>query len=147
MADLADDSVDMGITSPPYDNLRTYDGNWQFDFEGIAQETYRVLKPGGVLVWVVGDATINGSETLTSMRQALYFVDVVGFKMHDTMIWRKCGMPGKFNRYRPATEYMFVLCKGNILTVNLQLKKALSAGHKDRKRAGSVNGWVLCDCS
>src|SRR5690349_9037742 len=70
---MADNSVDCVVTSPPYDNLRTYNG-YSFEFEPIARETYRVLKPGGVCVWVVGDATVNGSETLTSMRQALYFV-------------------------------------------------------------------------
>src|ERR1044071_9191507 len=75
---LASESVDLIVTSPPYDNLRTYNG-YSFDFEAIAHESYRVLKRGGVQVWVVGDATVNGSETLTSMRQALYFVDVCGF--------------------------------------------------------------------
>ena len=112
MADMEDNSIDMALTSPPYDNLRTYDGHSDFDFEGIAQETYRVLKPGGVLVWVVGDATIDGSETLTSMRQALYFVDVVGFKMHDTMIYYRDGtlFPDP-TRYTPQWEYMFIFSR------------------------------------
>lgn len=109
---LPDNSIDLVVTSPPYDNLRTYNG-YTFDFEPIARETYRVMKPGGVVVWVVGDATINGSETLTSMRQALYFVDVCGFRMHDTMIYQKnASSPNTHHpRYLQEFEYMFVLVK------------------------------------
>lgn len=116
---LPSNSIDMVLTSPPYDNLRTYNG-YTFDFQPIARETFRVLKTGGVCVWVVGDATVNGSETLTSMRQALYFVDVCGFRMHDTMIYEALGTGAKGSNYAywQAFEYMFVLAKGNIQTVN-----------------------------
>lgn len=109
---LGADSIDLTVTSPPYDNLRTYKG-FTFDFETIAQELYRVTKHGGVVVWVVGDATINGSETGTSFRQALQFMDI-GFNLHDTMIWRKTKpLPQEQHpRYNPAFEYMFVFCKG-----------------------------------
>lgn len=106
-------SIDLTVTSPPYDNLRTYKGNYQFDFETIAQELYRVTKPGGVVVWVVGDATINGSETGTSFRQALYFMGL-GFNLHDTMIWDKGGFSAVGalqNRYAPVFEYMFIYSK------------------------------------
>ena len=129
MADMDDDSIDMALTSPPYDNLRTYDGHSEFDFKSIAQETYRVLKPGGVLVWVVGDATIDGSETLTSMRQALYFVDVVGFKMHDTMIYYRDGtlFPDP-TRYTPQWEYMFIFSIGRPKTINQLKQKNKYAG-------------------
>ena len=149
MRQLDDDSIDMGIASPPYDNLRTYGGHSDFDFETIAQETYRVLKPGGVLVWVVGDATIDGSETLTSMRQALYFVDVVGFKMHDTMIYHKSGShPNIENtRYNNRFEYMFVLSKGTLTKANLQMKKNLKAGMKtSRTGTRQRNGKIVKYC-
>ena len=76
MPTLEDKSIDLTVTSPPYDNLRTYNGNSVFDFEGIAKELFRVTKDGGVVVWVVGDATINGSETGTSFKQALYFKEI-----------------------------------------------------------------------
>ena len=72
MMGMESESIDLTVTSPPYDNLRTYNG-YTFDFEGIAKELYRVTKQGGVVVWVVGDATIKGSETGTSFKQALYF--------------------------------------------------------------------------
>lgn len=113
---LADDSIDLTVTSPPYDNLRTYNG-FTFDFEGIARELYRVTNPGGVVVWVVGDATVKGSETGTSFRQALYFRDVCGFNLHDTMIWNKgcfSAVGALQTRYAPVFEYMFVLSKGKI---------------------------------
>jgi site-specific DNA-methyltransferase (adenine-specific) len=84
---LDDNCIDLTVTSPPYDNLRKYNG-FTWDFEGLAKELYRVTKPGGVVVWVVGDATIDGSETGTSFRQALYFKEI-GFNLHDTMIWEK----------------------------------------------------------
>lgn len=115
---LPTESIDLTMTSPPYDNLRKYNG-FSFDFETIAKELYRITKHGGVVVWVVGDATVNGSETGTSFRQALYFMDC-GFNLHDTMIWRKTNpMPKvKTKRYFDVFEYMFVLSKGQPKTFN-----------------------------
>lgn len=84
---LPENSIDLTVTSPPYDNLRNYNG-YSFDFEGIAKELFRVTKQGGVVVWIVGDATIKGSESGTSFRQALYFKEI-GFNLHDTMIYQK----------------------------------------------------------
>ena len=120
---LADKSVDLTVTSPPYDNLRNYGGHiaeWTFDkFKQVAQELYRVTKDGGIVVWVVGDATIKGSETGTSFRQALWFVEC-GFNLHDTMIYHK-EIPTwniTSRRYRQHFEYMFVFSKGKPATFN-----------------------------
>ena len=108
---LQSNSIDLTITSPPYDNLRTYNG-YSFDFESIAKELYRVTKNGGIVVWVVGDATINGSETGTSFKQALYFKEM-GFNLHDTMIWEKPNFSNpSVNRYHQIFEYMFIFSKG-----------------------------------
>ena len=110
-------SVDLTVTSPPYDNLRTYNGNidqWNFEkFKAIAEELFRVTTNGGVLVWIVNDATIKGSETGTSFRQALYFKEL-GWNLHDTMIYAKHNPPptGGSNRYFQSFEYMFVFSKG-----------------------------------
>src|SRR5690554_5477886 len=87
MAKMPDNFIDLTVTSPPYDNLRKYNG-YSFDFENIAKELFRVTKQGGVVVWVVSDATINGSETGTSFKQALFFMQC-GFNLHDTMIYAK----------------------------------------------------------
>lgn len=107
-----DESIDLVVTSPPYDDLRTY-GGLSWDFEGVAKELTRVIKKGGVIVWVVGDATVNGSETLTSMKQAIYFKDVCGMNVHDTMIYRKANYtPLTHNRYEQEWEYVFVFSKG-----------------------------------
>lgn len=116
MKSIADKSIDLTVTSPPYDNLRTYNG-YSFDFEGIAKELYRVTKDGGVVVWVVGDATVNGSETGTSFRQALYFKEI-GFNLHDTMIYQKSTPPLTHNRYEQNFEYMFVFSKKKPKTFN-----------------------------
>lgn len=131
---IADDSVDLCVTSPPYDNLRTYNG-FTFDFEPIADELYRVTKPGGVVVWVVADATVNGSETGTSFRQALYFRDVCGFRLHDTMIYEVAGTGAKGSHYCywQGFEYMFVFSKGKPKTVN-RLRD------RKNKRVGNVSG-------
>jgi len=119
MQSFPGDSIDLTVTSPPYDNLRTYKG-YTFNFEGIAKELYRVTKQGGVVVWVVGDATVNGSETLNSFKQAIYYKEVCGFNVHDTMIYEKDGtsFPDD-NRYYQVFEYMFVLSKGTPKTINL----------------------------
>jgi site-specific DNA-methyltransferase (adenine-specific) len=109
--------IDLTVTSPPYDNLRTYNG-FTFDFETIAKELYRVTKPGGVVVWVVGDKVINGSETGTSFSQALYFKNETGFNLHDTMIYAADKPPQNHNRYEQSFEYMFVLSKGKPSTFN-----------------------------
>lgn len=118
---LEDESVDCVITSPPYDNLRTYNNTleWTFDiFKEIADELYRVLKTGGVIIWVVGDATINGSETGTSFKQALYFKEI-GLNIHDTMLYCKENhLPLKHNRYEQEFEYMFCFSKGKPKTFN-----------------------------
>jgi site-specific DNA-methyltransferase (adenine-specific) len=116
MAGMEENSVDLTITSPPYDNLR--DLNEDFDFEGVANGLYRVTKEGGVIVWVVGDATIDGSETGSSFRQALYFMEI-GFNLHDTMIYHKTGTTfGSEGRYTQVFEYMFVFSKGKPKTFN-----------------------------
>ena len=113
---LEDNSVDLTVTSPPYDDLRNYKG-YSFDFENIAKELYRVTKTGGILVWIVGGATSKGSESGTSFRQALYFKEC-GFNLHDTMIYEKnsSAFPAArtSKRYTQIFEYMFVFCKGKI---------------------------------
>ena len=114
---MEDNFINLTVTSPPYDNLRTYNG-YSFDFESIAKELYRVTKDGGVVVWIVGDATIKGSETGTSFKQALYFKEC-GFNLHDTMIYRKNSYPfPPSNRYYQQFEYMFILSKGKPITFN-----------------------------
>ncbi len=127
MKDIPDGSVDMVITSPPYDNLRTYKGSLDWGehiWKPVLSELYRVVKQGGIVVWVVGDATIKGSETGTSFRQALYAKDV-GFNLHDTMIYLKDQLAyPDTNRYYNAFEYMFVLSKGKPKSVNLIKDKA-----------------------
>ena len=129
MKDMAENSVDMILTSPPYDNLRDYKG-YTFNFEGIAREIYRVLKDGGVCVWVVGDATIKGSETGTSFKQALYFKEI-GFNLHDTMIYDKGYAPNpSTSRYNQSFEYMFVFSKGQPQCINLLREARTTTGNR-----------------
>lgn len=114
---IPDNYIDLTITSPPYDNLRSYKG-YSFDFENIAKELYRITKIGGIVVWVVGDSTLKGSETGTSFKQALYFKEI-GFNLHDTMIYAKNNpIPLNHNRYEQQFEYMFILSKGKPKTFN-----------------------------
>lgn len=140
MKTLDDKSIDMVLTSPPYDNLRTYKG-YTFNFEGIAQEIYRVLKDGGVCVWIVGDATIKGSETGTSFKQALYFKEI-GFNLHDTMIWQKTNpMPKvKTKRYFDVFEYMFIFSKGQPKTFNPILVECKFGGKEYNSTCKNIGG-------
>ena len=128
MARMPDNFIDLTVTSPPYDNLRTYKG-YDFDFESIANELYRVTKKGGVIVWIVGDATIKGSETGTSFKQALYFKEC-GFNLHDTMIFQKTNpIPQIYRkRYSNIFEYMFIFSKGLVETHNPIKIDCLHAG-------------------
>ena len=136
MARLKDGCIDLTVTSPPYDGLRTYNG-YSFDFESIAKELFRVTKDGGAVVWVVGDATVKGSESGTSFKQALFFKEC-GFKLHDTMIWHKNNpMPTQHNRYENSFEYMFVLCKGKIKTTNILRELSKSSGAVRTKHRAS----------
>ena len=139
MAVMPDGCLDLVLTSPPYDGLRTYSGSGFDQFEAIAAELFRVLKPGGVLVWVVGDQTIKGSETGTSFRHALHFKDEVGFNLFDTMIYQKPprGAVGNNKTYWQGFEYMFVLSKGRPKTINLIMDRAnkeTRQGDKGTKR-------------
>jgi DNA modification methylase len=127
---MPDDLIDVTITSPPYDDLRDYNG-YHFPVEEIAALLYEKTKPGGVVIWVVGDRTINGDETLTSFRHAITFQEN-GFKVHDTMLYVKnnpipsdCG-----KRYRQAFEYMFCFSKGQPKTFNPITEPTKSAGQK-----------------
>ena len=130
---LSDNSIHLTVTSPPYDNLRDYNG-YSFPFEEIAKELFRVTKNGGVVVWVVGDATIKGSETGTSFKHALYFKEI-GFNLHDTMIWKKINpMPVNDKRYQQSFEYMFVFSKGKTKTVNL-IQEEKTKGTIERQKS------------
>ena len=133
MARFPDEYINLTLTSPPYDNLREYNG-YSFDFEAIAKEIYRVTKSNGLLVWVVGDAVIDGSESGSSFRQALYFKEL-GFKLHDTMIYEKNSptYPARANgnRYTQIFEYMFVFAKGKVPIQLICDKPNKWAGHKD----------------
>lgn len=146
------ESVDLCVTSPPYDDLRTYNDSSKWDFtvfKDVAHALTRVLKPGGVIMWNVGDATIDGGESGSSFRQALYFMENCGLRLHDTMIYEKSGISfaagPKSVRYSQAFEYCFILSKGKPKTVNIIMdKKNKWAGisswgnAKSRKKDGTL---------
>ena len=139
---IPDGAVDAIITSPPYDNLRDYQ-EFNFDYKPIGLELFRVIKNGGVVVWVVGDSVVNGSETGNSFRQALYFMEV-GFRLHDTMIYGKNGFAfPDSNRYQQINEYMFVLSKGAPKTFNPIKRKNRWGGivkrEFERQKDGSIS--------
>lgn len=118
MAKMPDNFIDLTVTSPPYDKQRSYNG-FDFDINKVAPELFRVTKNGGVVVYVIGDQTINGSETGTSFRHALKFMEV-GFNLHDTMIYEKDSISfPETNRYSQIFEYMFVFSKGKPKTANI----------------------------
>jgi DNA modification methylase len=128
MKQLPNNFVDLTVTSPPYDDIRNYNG-YSFEFNAVANQLFRITKVGGVVVWVVGDATIKGSETGTSFKQALYFKEI-GFNLHDTMIYAKNNpIPQNHNRYEQQFEYMFVFSKGKPKSFNPIKIPTKTSGH------------------
>lgn len=124
---MPDCFIDLTVTSPPYDGLRKYNG-YSFQFKEMAKQLYRVTKDGGVVIWVVGDSTVNGCESGTSFKQALYFMEC-GFRLHDTQIYAKTNfIPLTHNRYEQAFEYMFVFSKGKPNTFNPIMEKTIGGG-------------------
>lgn len=146
LSKIDDNSIDLVITSPPYDKLRKYNGvgdTWNVNkFKCIAKELSRVLKDGGVIVWIVNDAVENGSRTCTSYRQCLYFVEECGLKLNDTMIWEKTNpMPQvKQKRYSDCFEYMFIFSKGYPKTFNPIKVPCKYAGHNYNSTAKNMGG-------
>lgn len=139
--DIPDKHIDLTVTSPPYDDLRSYNGHidqWsEQSWKIIISELYRITKDGGIVVWIVNDETKNGSETGTSFRQALFAKDC-GFNLHDTMIWNKGGFSAVGSlqtRYGPVFEYMFVFSKGKIKTFNPLLDRK-------NKVQGKIKGTI-----
>ena len=129
MARMEDNFIDLTVTSPPYDGLRTYNG-YSFDFESVAKELFRITKDGGVVVWIVGDATIKGNKSLTSFKQSIFFQDL-GLNIFDVIIYEKSGTgPPHPNRYFNAFEYMFIISKGIPSKINILKDKPNKwAGH------------------
>lgn len=146
MSRMPDNFIDLTVTSPPYDNLREYKG-YSFDFESVAEQLFRVTKDGGVVVWIVADATVNGSETGTSFKQALYFKSV-GFNLHDTMIYLKDGFAfPEATRYQPVFEYMFVFTKEKLSTFNPIKRKtvygAVTELERERQKDGTISATKM----
>lgn len=130
LGEMPKESVDLVVTSPPYDDLRTYGGH-SWDFYGVAWQLKRVLKPGGVIVWVVADATKDGSETGSSFQQALHF-KLLGLRLHDTMIYQRKTKPLTHNRYEQEFEYVFVLSSGRPSTWNGLHRPSINGGARTR---------------
>ncbi len=144
MKNLPANCIDLVVTSPPYDDLRNYNG-YHFDFESIAKELYRITKKGGIVVWVVGDKIKNGNKSLTSFRQSLFFQEI-GFNVHDVMIYRKKNTPFmRSNAYTNCYEFMFVFSKGKPNTFNPLKTKTVRSGKEKlvaNKKADGINKKV-----
>ena len=147
MKSMKENFIDLTVTSPPYDELRDYNG-YSFDFENIAKQLFRVTKKGGVVIWVVGDKIKKGNKSLTGFKQALYFQQV-GFNVHDIMIYRKKNTPFmRSNAYTNCFEFMFVLCKGSPNTFNPLRVKTVRQGKEMlpyNKKADGVNKKIMAE--
>ncbi|MDX9924433.1 MAG: site-specific DNA-methyltransferase [Ignavibacteriaceae bacterium] len=145
MKDIPDDSIDLVVTSPPYDDLRIYNG-FNFDFENIAIELFRIMKKGGVVVWVIGDKIKNGNKSLTSFKQSLFFQEI-GFNVHDVMIYKKKNTPFmRSNAYTNCYEFMFIFSKGTPKTFNPLKTKTVRQGFEKlvtNKKSDGINKKIL----
>lgn len=133
-----DESIDLSVTSPPYDDMRSYKG-YTFNFQETAKELFRVTKQGGVVVWVVGDQTKDGSESGSSFRQALFFKEECGFWLYDTMFWEKLSRIPTEGRYYNVIEYMFVFSKGKPASLNFINDHKNSTAGAVKQRDGVIN--------
>lgn len=140
---IPDGFINLTITSPPYDDLRKYNG-YVFDYKSVIKELYRVTKDGGLVVWVVGDKTKNGSESGTSFQQALYAKEI-GFNLHDTMIYMSDKPPLSHNRYEQKFEYMFIFSKGKPTTFNPIMEECKYAGTSKKARTFRQTGEDLME--
>lgn len=141
MQSMQENSIDLVVTSP-YDNLMDYNNSssWNFEvFKSVADQLYRIVRPCGVVVWIVNDASINNSETYTSFRQVLFFREI-GFNLNDTMIWNKqsTSFPDS-NRYLQSFEYMFVLSKSSNHT-DFKMTCNLIRDRRNMSSGSSVHG-------
>lgn len=145
MKKLSDNTIDLTVTSPPYDELRNYNG-YTFECDAVAEELFRITKPGGVVVWVVGDKIKNGNKSLTSFKQCLLFQSI-GFNVHDVMIYQKKNTPFmRSNAYTNCYEYMFIFSKGKPKTFNPIKEKTVRNGFEmlvHNKGADGVNKKIL----
>lgn len=147
---IPDEAIDLVVTSPPYGSIRGYKNGYEYDFEELANQLKRTLKPGGVIVWVVGDQTIDGGESLFPFKQAIHFKEICGLTIHDTMIYKKKTLTfPDANRYYAGFEYMFVISKGKPKTFNpIKDRRNITAGQKvhglERKGDGEEFGERAC---
>jgi site-specific DNA-methyltransferase (adenine-specific) len=145
MKQMPDNSIDLVVTSPPYDDLRNYNG-YTFDYQSIANELYRIMKNGGIVVWVVGDKIKNGNKSLTSFKQSLFFQEI-GFNVHDVMIYQKKNTPFmRSNAYTNCYEFMFIFSKGKPKTFNPLKTKTVRNGVEKlvaNKKADGINKKVI----
>jgi len=137
MIRMPNNCIDLTVTSPPYDQMRIYNG-YSFFFKNVADNLFRITKEGGVVIWVVGDATINGSETGSSFKQALYFKEI-GFNLYDTMFYEKASRIPTEGRYYNVIEYMFVLSKGKPKTINFICDHVNKTVGTKRKKDAVIN--------
>lgn len=139
---LPDNSIDLTVTSPPYADLRKYNG-FSWDFEEIAKELYRVTKDGGVVIWIVGDKVKNGTEQLIPQRQSIYFKDEVGFNLDDTLIYASDKPPLTHRRYEQKFEFILSLTKGKPKTFNPIMEESKYAGESKKARTFRHTGEEL----
>jgi DNA modification methylase len=149
LGQLPRECIDLVVTSPPYDDLRTYGGH-SWDFFGVAWQLKRVLKPGGVIVWVVADATKDGSETGSSMEQALHFKRL-GLNLHDTMIYQKTELPAA-ERKHGTTSLGICFCffgrnaeNGNMTGRTRRRANALDGRQRTSRRRAARQGVYSAD--
>jgi site-specific DNA-methyltransferase (adenine-specific) len=114
MKQIPGSSIDLVVTSPPYDSIRNYNG-FTFDLHATGQGIHRVLRDGGIAAMVLQDQTSNFGKSLTSFRTVLDWCDNIGFKLFECVIYRKYGPEGAWwrNRFRVDHEYMPIFLKGN----------------------------------
>jgi len=113
MRQLPEACIDHAVFSPPYDQVRAYNG-FEYDLARTGEELYRVMKDGAIAAMVIQDQTVNFGKSLTSFRTIVDWCDRIGFKLFECVIYRKNGSEGAWwkHRFRVDHEYIPLFLKG-----------------------------------
>lgn len=113
LAGVAEGSVRLILTSPPYDDARTYEGtNEPVDFDELAAFGLRVLVPGGMFAMVLDGQIKDGRKSVTLHRVICQWDDKPGWRFLQDLAYGRQGAPGEYRgRFRRDHEPLILFVK------------------------------------
>ena len=142
MSEIEDNSVQLIITSPPYFQIRKYDGGskelgWEKTPEEfvtnlalLMKDCYRVLKQEGSFFLNMGDCKYEGRQ-LNIPHKVLFELLKQGYHHIQTIIWQKSNSTPvqNFKYLQPSYEFIFHLTKDMKYTYNEDIGRPFLLSH------------------